>query len=51
MKSLVSTCNRNKYLDAVDPQGALPALTDWVDGTMVKYVEGFGNVLYKHLSP
>tara|TARA_Y100000996_G_scaffold337950_1_gene274712 strand:- start:7845 stop:11804 length:3960 start_codon:yes stop_codon:yes gene_type:complete len=33
--------NRNKYLDKVDPKGALPALTDWVDGTVVNYVEGF----------
>lgn len=33
--------NRNKYLDVVDPKGALPTQYDWVDGTPINYVEGF----------
>ena len=33
--------NRNKYLDAADPKGALPTQYDWIDGTPINYVEGF----------
>jgi hypothetical protein len=31
--------NRNKYLDAIDPEGALPDAYDWLDGTKVGYSE------------
>ena len=31
--------NRNKYLDAIDPQGALPLAYDWIDGKPVGYAE------------
>ena len=31
--------NRNKYLDAIDPEGALPNAYDWLDGTKVGYSE------------
>jgi hypothetical protein len=31
--------NRNKYLDTIDPQGALPNKHDWMDGRKIGYSE------------
>ena len=31
--------NRNKYLDAIDPKGALPNKHDWMDGRKIGYSE------------
>ena len=31
--------NRNKYLDAIDPKGALPNKHDWMDGKKIGYPE------------
>ena len=33
--------NRNKYLDAVDPAGALPDAHDWIDGKKIGYSDNF----------
>lgn len=33
--------NRNKYLDAVDPKGALPDAHDWIDGKKIGYSDNF----------
>lgn len=33
--------NRNKYLDAVDPGGALPDAHDWIDGKKIGYSDNF----------
>jgi hypothetical protein len=33
--------NRNKYLDAIDPKGALPDAHDWIDGKKIGYSENF----------
>ena len=33
--------NRNKYLDLVEPQGALPKKYDWIDGKEVGFTENF----------
>lgn len=33
--------NRNKYLDAIDPKGALPDAHDWMEGKKIGYPENF----------
>jgi hypothetical protein len=33
--------NRNKYLDVVDPKGALPNAYDWIDGEPIGFAENF----------
>ena len=33
--------NRNKFLDAVDPNGALPDAHDWIDGKKIGYSDNF----------
>ena len=33
--------NRNKYLDTIDPKGALPDAHDWIDGKKIGYSENF----------
>lgn len=43
--------NRNKYLDVVDPKGALPDKHDWIDGTKVGYPENFFVRAWNAVSP
>jgi len=33
--------NRNKFLDVVDPKGALPNAYDWIDGEPIGFTENF----------
>jgi len=33
--------NRNKYLDELDPQNALPNKYDWIDGKLIGYTDNF----------
>jgi hypothetical protein len=33
--------NRNKFLDVVDPKGALPNAYDWIDGDPIGFTENF----------
>jgi hypothetical protein len=43
--------NRNKFLDTVDPKGALPDKHDWIDGTKVGYPENFFVRAWNAVSP
>lgn len=43
--------NRNKYLDAIDPKGALPDAHDWMDGQKIGYPENFFVRMFNAVSP
>ena len=43
--------NRNKFLDTIDPKGALPDKHDWIDGTKVGYPENFFVRAWNAVSP
>ena len=43
--------NRNNWLDAFDPQGALPEAYDFIDGTKVRYPENFWVRAWNAYSP